>query len=161
MTSVLLNENPDIIVSTPTRLHALLQSKAVNLAHLSFLAIDEADLLLSYGHKDDLTRIMDPSSGWVPRLGVQGCLMSATLGEDVHGVKGLVLRDPVRSHPLFSWISNIPNRSLGHSHALRAHGFGIPSDSTLHSHDRARQISSDICSPQAQTHPGQVHPLCQ
>lgn len=95
MTSVLLNDNPDIIVATPTRLHALLQSKAVNLAHLSFLAIDEADLLLSYGHKDDLTRIMDPSTGWVPRLGVQGCLMSATLGEDVQGVKGLVLRDPV------------------------------------------------------------------
>ena len=93
---ILLNDNPDIIISTPTRLHALLQSKVVDLSHLSFLAIDEADLLLSYGHRDDLTRIMDPSSGWIPRLGVQGCLMSATLGDDVEGVKGLVLRNPVR-----------------------------------------------------------------
>jgi len=97
--SVLLNDNPDIIISTPTRLHTLLQSKAINLSHLSFLTIDEADLLLSYGHKDDLTRIMDPSSGWIPRLGVQGCLMSATLSEDVEGVKGLVLRNPVRPLP--------------------------------------------------------------
>jgi len=107
---VLLNDNPDIIISTPTRLHALLQSKAIDLTHLSFLAIDEADLLLSYGHKDDLTRIMDPSSGWVPRLGVQGCLMSATLGEDVLGVKGLVLRNPVCL--LSSFVYFIPSLHL-------------------------------------------------
>lgn len=81
-------------MATPTKLLALLQSKSIDLAHLAFLAIDEADLLLSYGHKDDLTRIMDPAMGFVPKLGVQGCLMSATLSEDVEGVKGLVLRNP-------------------------------------------------------------------
>lgn len=74
----------------------LLEAKTIDLTNLRFLAIDEADLLLSYGHKDDLTRIMDPSTGWMPKLGVQGCLMSATLSEDVEGVKGLVLRNPVR-----------------------------------------------------------------
>ncbi|WRT64337.1 ATP-dependent RNA helicase DBP9 [Kwoniella shivajii] len=91
---VLLNDNPDVIISTPTKLLSLLQAKTVSLSHLTFLAIDEADLLLSYGFKDDLTRIMDPTSGWIPRLGVQGCLMSATLSEDIEGVKGLVLRNP-------------------------------------------------------------------
>jgi ATP-dependent RNA helicase DDX56/DBP9 len=92
---MILNDNPDIIISTPSRLLQLLQNNSVSLKNLCFLAIDEADLLLSYGHKDDLTRIVDPASGWVPRLGVQGCLMSATLGEDIEGVKGLVLRNPV------------------------------------------------------------------
>lgn len=95
MGRMLLNDNPDVIVSTPSRLVQLLQNNSVSLTNLSFLAIDEADLLLSYGHKDDLTRIVDPASGWVPRLGVQGCLMSATLGEEVEGVKGLILRNPV------------------------------------------------------------------
>ncbi|ORY29349.1 P-loop containing nucleoside triphosphate hydrolase protein [Naematelia encephala] len=90
---VLLDDLPDIIVSTPTPLLANLQNKSIDLSSLSFLAIDEADLLLSYGHKDDLVRIMDPGSGFVPRLGVQGCLMSATL-EGVESVKGLVLRNP-------------------------------------------------------------------
>ena len=94
---MLLNDNPDILISTPSRLLTLLQSKTVDLAHLSFLAIDEADLLLSYGHKEDLERIMDAANGFVPRLGVQGCLVSATLSEDVESVKGLVLRNPVRS----------------------------------------------------------------
>ncbi|WVO16876.1 ATP-dependent RNA helicase DBP9 [Cryptococcus depauperatus] len=91
---VLLNDKPDIVISTPTKLLSLLQSKTLLLSQLSFLAIDEADLLLSYGLKDDLTRIMDPTSSWLPKLGVQGCLMSATLSEDVEGVKGLVLRNP-------------------------------------------------------------------
>jgi ATP-dependent RNA helicase DDX56/DBP9 len=92
---LLLNDKPDIVIATPSRLLQLLQSSSVDLKNLSFLAIDEADLLLSYGHKDDLTKIMDPSSGWIPKLGVQGCLMSATLGEDVEGVKGMILRNPV------------------------------------------------------------------
>lgn len=84
-----------MIVSTPTKLLVLLEAKTIDLSNLCFLAVDEADLLLSYGHKDDLTRLMDPSSGYLPRLGVQGCLMSATLSEDVEGVKGLILRNPV------------------------------------------------------------------
>jgi len=91
----LRSEAPDVIISTPTKLLALLDAKTINLANLCFLAVDEADLLLSYGHKEDLTRLMDPANGWMPKLGVQGCLMSATLSEDVEGVKGLVLRNPV------------------------------------------------------------------
>jgi ATP-dependent RNA helicase DDX56/DBP9 len=97
MSRSLQGEAPDVIISTPTKLLALLENKSVDLSHLCFLAVDEADLLLSYGHKDDLTRLMDPASGWMPKLGVQGCLMSATLSEDVEGVKGLVLRNPVSS----------------------------------------------------------------
>lgn len=92
---MLLNDKPDIVISTPTKLLSLLQSKSLSLSQLSLLAIDEADLLLSYSFKDDLTRIMDPTSGWIPKLGVQGCLMSATLSDDVEGIKGLVLRNPV------------------------------------------------------------------
>lgn len=92
---MLLNDKPDIVISTPTKLLSLLLSRSLSLSQLSLLAIDEADLLLSYGFKDDLTRIMDPTSGWIPKLGVQGCLMSATLSDDVEGIKGLVLRNPV------------------------------------------------------------------
>jgi ATP-dependent RNA helicase DDX56/DBP9 len=99
----LKGEAPDVIISTPTKLLSLLESKSIDLSHLCFLAIDEADLLMSYGHKEDLTRLMDPASGWMPKLGVQGCLMSATLSEDVEGVKGLVLRNPV-CRDIWRWI---------------------------------------------------------
>ncbi|ORX37388.1 P-loop containing nucleoside triphosphate hydrolase protein [Kockovaella imperatae] len=91
---VLLNDNPDIVICTPSRLIQLLHSSSVSLQSLVFLAIDEADLLLSYGHKDDLVRIMDPTNKWVPKLGMQACLMSATLGEEMDVLKGLILRNP-------------------------------------------------------------------
>lgn len=84
------------MISTPSRLLSLLQAKSLDLTKLAFLAVDEADLLLSYGHKDDLMRIMDPATAWVPRLGVQGCLVSATLSDEMESIKGLILRNPVR-----------------------------------------------------------------
>lgn len=114
---VQLNDKPDIIVSTPSRLVTLLQSGTVSLKNLCFLTIDEADLLLSYGHKDDLSRIMDPAMNWVPKLGMQGCLMSATLSEEVDGVKGLILRNPV-SHSFDHVVIVIPIRLAAQSESV-------------------------------------------
>lgn len=122
----LKSEAPDVLISTPTKLLVLLEAKSIDLSQLRFLAIDEADLLLSYGHKDDLTRLMDPSTGWMPKLGVQGCLMSATLSEDIEGVKGLVLRNPVCPH--FTSVDFSGDRficirtydGVGDSHIIRA-----------------------------------------
>ncbi|RXK39231.1 ATP-dependent RNA helicase DBP9 [Tremella mesenterica] len=92
--STLRADSPDIIVSTPSRLLTLLESRQVDLTHLVLLVIDEADLVLSYGHKEELQRLCDPNEGWIPRLGVQGCLMSATLGEEVQSIKGMILHNP-------------------------------------------------------------------
>ena len=130
---VLLNDSPDIVISTPTRLLQLIRSSTVALQSLSFLAIDEADLLLSYGHKDDLAQIVDPANGWIPRLGVQGCLMSATLSEDVDVVKGLVLRNPVSS--IVCGTCWHLTSCAGHSHTERSL-CQLPSQSILHIHFR-------------------------
>lgn len=64
------------------------------LDHLSLLCIDEADLLLSYGHSADVQRLVDPASGYIPKLGVQAILLSATLTSDVDALKGFILRNP-------------------------------------------------------------------
>ena len=60
--------------------------------------IDEADLILSYGHDEDVRQIF--SGGYLPKV-YQSFLMSATMTEDVELLKGLVLRNPVGSvfHP--------------------------------------------------------------
>ena len=60
--------------------------------------IDEADLILSYGHDEDVRQIF--SGGYLPKV-YQSFLMSATMTEDVELLKGLALRNPVGS-PLFS-----------------------------------------------------------
>ena len=69
--------------------------QTISLPSLSLLIIDEADLILSYGHSADVQRLLDPSQGYVPRVGVQGVLMSATMTNDVQALKGLALRSPV------------------------------------------------------------------
>jgi ATP-dependent RNA helicase DDX56/DBP9 len=54
--------------------------------------IDEADLILSYGHDADVRNIL--SGEFLPKV-YQSFLMSATMTKDVETLKGLVLRSPV------------------------------------------------------------------
>lgn len=88
----LLSDKPDIVISTPSRALALLQSKTLSLTAVESLVIDEADLILSYGHDEDVREIF--SGGHLPKV-YQSFLMSATMTEDVEMLKGLTLRNPV------------------------------------------------------------------
>lgn len=83
-----LAENPDIVVATPARAAANMGS--LSLKTLATLVIDEGDLILGYGFKDDLETV----SQNMPK-GVQIYLMSATLSTDVEAVQALFCRDPV------------------------------------------------------------------
>ena len=85
----ILAEAPDIVVATPARASLYLQSSAFSVENLAHLVVDEADLILSYGHDDDLQVIAEA----VPN-GVQTILMSATLSTEVDTLKGLFCRDP-------------------------------------------------------------------
>lgn len=64
------------------------------LSSLESLVIDEADLVLSYGHDEDVRQIF--GGGYLPTI-YQSFLMSATMTDDVETLKGLALRNPVRS----------------------------------------------------------------
>jgi ATP-dependent RNA helicase DDX56/DBP9 len=76
--------NPDIVVATPGRVAVHINGSAVALEKLTYIVIDEADLILSYGYEDDLQTIAKA----VPK-GVQTMLMSATLKADISTLKGL------------------------------------------------------------------------
>ena len=93
---MLLSDKPDIVIATPSRALALLQSKILSLSLLESLVIDEADLILSYGHDEDVRQIF--SGGYLPKV-FQSFLMSATMTEDVELLKGLILRNPVSCLP--------------------------------------------------------------
>ncbi|XP_058188003.1 DEAD-box ATP-dependent RNA helicase 16 [Rhododendron vialii] len=84
---------PDILVSTPACLQSCF-SKGVLLPasvqdSLSFLVLDEADLLLSYGYEDDIKSL----TAHIPRR-CQCLLMSATSSADVEKLKKLILHNP-------------------------------------------------------------------
>jgi ATP-dependent RNA helicase DDX56/DBP9 len=73
--------------------YSLTRSQSIDLQKLDTLVIDEADLILSYGHDSDIRAIL--SGGYLPKV-FQSFLMSATMTEDVETLKGLTLRKPVR-----------------------------------------------------------------
>jgi len=64
----------------------------LSLSNLDSLIIDEADLILSYGHDVDIRAIF--AGNFLPKV-YQSFLMCATMAEDVGTLKGLALRSPV------------------------------------------------------------------
>lgn len=74
----------------------LTYGQALSLSSLESLVIDEADLILSYGHDEDVRQIF--GGGYLPTI-YQSFLMSATMTDDVETLKGLALRNPVCSFP--------------------------------------------------------------
>jgi ATP-dependent RNA helicase DDX56/DBP9 len=85
-----LAEFPDIVVATPARAAANMNNGALSLKSLAHLVVDEGDLVMGYGFKEDLDYISQNMS-----KGVQIFLMSATLSIDLDALKGLFCRDPV------------------------------------------------------------------
>ncbi|KAL7788370.1 P-loop containing nucleoside triphosphate hydrolase protein [Trichoderma ceciliae] len=86
----LLSTSPDIVISTPARAwhHVNGNSSALALGKLSYLVLDEADLLLSYGYNEDLENL-----SWSIPKGVQTVMMSATLTTEVDSLKKIFYRD--------------------------------------------------------------------
>uniref|UniRef100_A0A182N2B1 RNA helicase n=1 Tax=Anopheles dirus TaxID=7168 RepID=A0A182N2B1_9DIPT len=87
----LLAERPDIVVSTPARLRAVLADGSLNVREsLRCVTIDEADLMFSFGFKKDLKEVLKH----FPPVH-QSVLCSATLEADVLALKQLILHSPV------------------------------------------------------------------
>src|SRR6266403_3097298 len=67
--------------------------KSLSLSHLDSLVIDEADLILSYGHDEDIRSIF--SRNFLPKV-YQSFIISGTMTDDVDLLKGLAFRRAVR-----------------------------------------------------------------
>lgn len=85
----LLSQSPEIIVSTPSRLLYHVTGSKLSLKSLHSLVMDEADLILSYGHESDLQQL----TSLIPKS-VQTYLMSATLTEEISALKQAMCRNP-------------------------------------------------------------------
>ncbi|KAH3686435.1 hypothetical protein WICPIJ_002615 [Wickerhamomyces pijperi] len=88
----LISENPEVLISTPSKLVQILEKKqqTIDLSKLSYFVIDEVDLILSYGYDDDLSKLAE----YLPLKTLQTFLMSATLNEDINGLKSKFCRLP-------------------------------------------------------------------
>jgi ATP-dependent RNA helicase DeaD len=86
-----LKRNPKIIAATPGRLLDHLSRGTMKLNDLDMLVLDEADRMFDLGFREDIAKIM--SRAPVRR---QTMLFSATLSDEVLGLAGRYMNDPVK-----------------------------------------------------------------
>jgi ATP-dependent RNA helicase RhlE len=85
-----LRRGTDIVVACPGRLLDLMGQRAIDLAHVEVVVLDEADRMLDMGFLPDVRRIMRA----VPHRR-QTLLFSATMPDDIRGLAAEVLHDPL------------------------------------------------------------------
>ncbi|MCQ8782711.1 DEAD/DEAH box helicase [Mangrovibrevibacter kandeliae] len=105
-----LRSGLDIVIATPGRLLDLMEQKAVTLADVRHVVLDEADRMLDMGFIRDITRIVKalPSQR-------QSLLFSATMPQSVGSLVAKILKDPVRVEvtPEVITVEKIDQRIVG------------------------------------------------
>ncbi len=81
----------DILVATPGRLLDLMNQKYINLNHVKFFVLDEADRMLDMGFVADVKRVISH----LPKIR-QTMLFSATMPPEISKLAVSILTDPVR-----------------------------------------------------------------
>ena len=80
----------DVVIATPGRMISHLQNSGVDLSHVSYLILDEADRMLDMGFAEDILKIIS----YTPKER-QTLLFSATLPPKIRELAKTILRDPV------------------------------------------------------------------
>ena len=79
----------NVLIATPGRLLDLIASKALELANVESLVLDEADKMLHLGFEEEMNKIFS----LLPKKR-QNLLFSATLSEDLDRLNAVLLHDP-------------------------------------------------------------------
>ncbi len=85
-----LTMGADIIVATPGRLISHLNGGHIDLSHVSFFVLDEADRMLDMGFSDDIMKIVS----YLPK-NRQTIMFSATMPSNIQTLAQGILHDPV------------------------------------------------------------------
>ena len=88
-----LERGAHVVVGTPGRILDLMEKKMLDLSHVRFMVLDEADEMLKMGFIDDVETILaaTPSDR-------QTCLFSATLPETIRRLAKQYMRNPQHVH---------------------------------------------------------------
>jgi len=85
-----LKKPTQIVVATPGRLLDLIKRRAINLQHVEFVVLDEADEMLNMGFKDDIDEILSHTLEnrvtW---------LFSATMPKEIRRLVNTYMKDPL------------------------------------------------------------------
>ncbi|UII19484.1 DEAD/DEAH box helicase [Fulvivirga ligni] len=84
-----LKKKPQIVIATPGRLLDLLNRKAVDLASVRFVVLDEADEMLNMGFREDLDHILSYTEGEKATW-----LFSATMAKEIKNIVKKYMNNP-------------------------------------------------------------------
>ncbi len=84
-----LREGADIIIATPGRLIAQLQSGLMDFTHMQHLVLDEADRMLDMGFYEDIMQVIS----YIPK-NVQKVMFSATMPPKIRTLANTILNNP-------------------------------------------------------------------
>ncbi|MDO5036308.1 MAG: DEAD/DEAH box helicase [Porphyromonas sp.] len=101
----------DIIVATPGRLISHINLNTVNLSHVSFFVLDEADRMLDMGFNDDILEIRKKLPD-----NVQTIMFSATMPPNIRTLAKKIMRDPVEVNIAISRPPESINQSCYYVH---------------------------------------------
>lgn len=107
-----------IIVATPGRLLDLLGRKAIDLSHLKFLVLDEADEMLNMGFKPDIDRIIKACYPKVRKL-----LFTSTLPADIKQMVKQYLGSEV--HEISIKPQELVNKNITHNYIAYQYGYKL------------------------------------
>ena len=79
----------DVVIATPGRMISHLQNSGIDLSHVQYLILDEADRMLDMGFSDDIMKIIS----YMPRER-QTIMFSATLPPKIRELAKSILRNP-------------------------------------------------------------------
>lgn len=86
-----LNKGVDVLVATPGRLLDLMGQRLINLSHIQYFVLDEADRMLDMGFVHDVRRVVT----FMPEVR-QTALFSATMPREILKLAAELLTNPVR-----------------------------------------------------------------
>ncbi len=86
-----LRRGVDVLIATPGRLLDLMNQKHINLGHVKFLVLDEADRMLDMGFINDVKKIVAKTP-----FKRQTLFFSATMPKPILELAHTILRDPVK-----------------------------------------------------------------
>lgn len=102
-----LNKGVDVLIATPGRLHDLINQGFVNLKHIEYFVLDEADRMLDMGFIADIKRLLPmlPSNR-------QTLFFSATMPQSIVSLSRSMLTNPQRVEvtPVSSTVDTIEQR---------------------------------------------------
>jgi ATP-dependent RNA helicase DeaD len=104
-----LKRGAQIVVATPGRLMDLMERKAVQIKHVKYVVLDEADEMLNMGFEEDVEFIL----GHTPDE-KRVCLFSATMPKQIRNIANRYMKDPVE---ISVGKSNSGNANITHQYA--------------------------------------------